>query len=358
MKKRCFFITGATGLVGGYLLNRLSLQTDAEIHLLVRASKPEQANQRIDALGHYFNRNHLHTRVTVHCGSISHPNLGLPEESLSLLQSKITDVIHAAASISFTDANTNRQVNLNGTENLLSRLSDSARLFYISTAYVAGMAPSIQEDQLDIGQSFRNNYEQSKFETEAFVRSFYHDRPTLLTVLRPSIITGEVETGRTFQFMTLYRVLRALIAFSRRYRGETFSLEYNPHGTQNYIPIDRLTDMATEIITQPQFWSTTYHLVNDTPVTNQDFRMLLEDRLGFSIANKKPDAQSSNMNRSAVAGNAAYLTYLMGEPAFDCSGRNRLTSAKKPMPFDAIYLDRLIRYCEQISWGKKLAICR
>lgn len=358
MKHRSFFITGATGLVGGYLLERLKYQPDVELHLLVRAQDHEQAIQRIHQIGQFFGHDHLQDRVTIHCGSITQPGLGLSPDAQSIIQTRITDVIHTAASISFTDEAANYAVNQLGTEHLIALIAPSARLFYVSTAYVAGMTETIREDQLDLGQLFRNDYEQSKFETERIVREHYQARPDLLTVLRPSIITGEWTTGRTFQFMTLYRVLRALTAFARRHPVSTFALNYTPDSTQNYIPIDRLTDMIEEIITTPARWGQTYHLVNDHPIINRDFRILLENHLGIAITNRPPDLRDSHLNRSAVSGNAAYLEYLMGEPVFDCTNRNQLQSAHQPMTFDADYLGRLIQFCKQSAWGKNLAISR
>ena len=50
------------------------------------------------------------------------------------------------------------------------------RYAHISTAYVAGThRGEFSEEQLDVGQGFRNPYEQSKFEAEQLVHA--HDRP-------------------------------------------------------------------------------------------------------------------------------------------------------------------------------------
>ena len=357
-KKRCFFITGATGLVGGYLLDRLVRDPDADIHVLVRAGDHSDARDRIQRLGDYFSIPGLMERVGIHVGKITEPGLGLGSASRALLGDRVTDVVHVAASISFADVEANQQVNRMGTANLLNLLPQDVRFFYVSTAYVAGLAPRLNEDQLDVGQGFRNDYENSKFETERFVRETYAGRESLLTVLRPSIVTGEWETGRTFQFMTVYRVLRALAAYARRHPGEAFSLAYDPDGTQNYIPVDRLTDMMVEVLRTPRCWGRTYHLVNDDPIINRDFKALIEDRFGFPITNRAPDETCNNLNRAAVAGNAAYLDYLGGEPVFGCEVRNSLVCSRKPMPFDRDYLNRLLTFCDRSAWGRRLAIRR
>ncbi|MDT8389448.1 MAG: SDR family oxidoreductase [Lentisphaeria bacterium] len=357
-KHRCFFITGATGLVGGYLLDRLVRDRDAEIHVLVRAEDDAAARDRVKRLGQYFSIPDLAENVGIHVGKITEPGLGLPPTSLELLRTRVTDVVHVAASISFTDTEANQRVNCDGTARLLDFIPGDARFFYVSTAYVAGLAPRLGEDQLDLGQGFRNDYERSKFEAERFVRETFRGKEGLLTVLRPSIVTGEWRTGRTFQFMTVYRVLRALTAYARRHPRDPFSMEYTPDGTQNYIPVDRLTDMMVEILRTPRCWGATYHLVNDKPIINREFKVLIEDRFGFPIINRAPDETSNNLNRAAVAGNAAYLAYLGGEPVFGCEARNSLLSAREPMPFDRDYLDRLLTFCDHSAWGRHLVIRR
>src|SRR5437899_1298015 len=70
------------------------------------------------------------------------------------------------------------------------------RFTSISTAFVAGgHAGCISEDDLDVGQRFRNPYEQSKFEAERLVAHWRERLP--VTVVRPSIVVGERDTGWT-----------------------------------------------------------------------------------------------------------------------------------------------------------------
>ncbi len=355
---RCLLLTGATGLVGGYLLSRLATDSNVETHVLVRSHDGDSPRRRLDQLGDYFGLERLAERITIHVGDLTAPGLGLPPSTLRLLHARITDVVHAAASISFADQEAHRRVNGEGTRSLLAAVGPTARFFYVSTAYVAGMAPALDEDQLDLGQGFRNGYERSKFVVEQMLRAAYAGRSELLTVLRPSVVLGEQATGRTFQFLTAYKVLRLLAAFAGRHPGGQFALQFAPEGTQNYIPVDRLTEMIVEVLRTPQRWGATYHLVNDAPVSNRVFQRLLEARFGIRLVNRRPDAACTPMNRAAVAATAAYLAYLDGEPRFGCQARNRLASAQAPMPFDEGYLDRLLDYCQHAAWGKKLAICR
>src|SRR5205823_6206999 len=106
-------------------------------------------------------------------------------------------IIHSAASVSFSlPLDESRAINVEGTRSILDlaelaqRRGGLRRLSYVSTAYVAGDRRGVfGEDDLDLGQGFRNPYEQSKFEAEKLVRSRMDWVPT--QVFRPSIVVGE-----------------------------------------------------------------------------------------------------------------------------------------------------------------------
>ena len=81
------------------------------------------------------------------------------------------------------------------------------RLVHVSTAYVSGRhAGEFGEQDLDVGQEFRNTYERSKHEAERLLRGA-DDLP--LAVARPSIVVGHSASGWTSAFNVLYWPMRA-----------------------------------------------------------------------------------------------------------------------------------------------------
>ena len=89
---------------------------------------------------------------------------------------------------------------MSGTENVVHfcYTEKIKRLHYISTAYVAGKRRDVvYEDELDKGQSFNNNYEKSKFDTEKLLNQVVRQYDVPTTVYRPSIIVGDSRTGYT-----------------------------------------------------------------------------------------------------------------------------------------------------------------
>ena len=128
------------------------------------------------------------------------------------------------------------------------------RFSYISTAYVAGEhAGCFSEDDLDVGQRFRNAYEQSKFEAECLARPLRGQRLPI-TVLRPSIIVGERDSGWTASFNVLYWPLRAFA------RGAYAALPARRDAPVDVVPVDYVADAIFALSQAPEAEGATFHL--------------------------------------------------------------------------------------------------
>jgi long-chain acyl-CoA synthetase len=133
------------------------------------------------------------------------------------------------------------------------------RLSYISTAYVAGEhAGRFNEDDLDVGQHFRNAYEQSKFEAERLAAG----AQLPVTVLRPSIIVGERDSGWTASFNVLYWPLRA---FSR---GAYVALPARRDAPVDVVPVDYVADAIFALSQTPEAEGAAYHLTAGSNATS------------------------------------------------------------------------------------------
>src|SRR5919108_701738 len=78
------------------------------------------------------------------------------------------------------------------------------------SAVAGDLDGTFSEDDLELGQGFRNSYERSKFEAEQLVREHADRLP--VQIFRPSIIVGESNSGWTATFNVLYPPLRAFEA--------------------------------------------------------------------------------------------------------------------------------------------------
>jgi thioester reductase-like protein len=255
-------LTGATGFVGMELLARYLERTDRPIYALVRGANRGEAVARIErALLCLFGPNHRYAeRVIAVRGDLTRPNLGLRRGKRDWLAERVSEVVHGAASVSFElGLEDMRQINVEGTRRMLelAELADARgglrRFSYISTAYVAGEhAGCFSEDELDVGQRFRNAYEQSKFEAECLVTRARRRLP--VTVLRPSIIVGERDSGWTQSFNVLYWPLRAYA------RGAYTALPARRDAPVDVVPVDYVADAVFALSQIREAEGATFHL--------------------------------------------------------------------------------------------------
>ncbi|MGI8801179.1 MAG: SDR family oxidoreductase, partial [Solirubrobacteraceae bacterium] len=194
-------LTGTTGFVGMELLARYLEREHGErrIVTLVRAATDEAARARVDAvLENLFGSRAgpYRGRVDAFAADLTAPGLGLESELRDRLAFRVSTIVHSAATVSFTlPIEEARAVNVQGTRRMLEFAELAAacgglrRYGHVSTAYVAGThAGRFAERDLELGQTFHNSYERSKFEAEQLVRSRARELPT--TILRPSIVVG------------------------------------------------------------------------------------------------------------------------------------------------------------------------
>ena len=119
-------------------------------------------------------------RAIAVAGDVVSPGLGLLSRRRDGLAERVGWIIHCAASVSFTLGSrgiAGDQRRRHPPRCSTSPSSAQARggldgFTHVSTAYVAGThAGEFTEDDLDVGQGFRNSYERSKFEAEQLVRA-------------------------------------------------------------------------------------------------------------------------------------------------------------------------------------------
>jgi thioester reductase-like protein len=333
-------LSGATGFVGREILSRFLERDDGNVvYALVRADNDDDAAGRLPA----------HDRLTAVAGDIEQENLGLSDEKREQLSREVTTVLHCAASVSFDlPLEASRSVNVGGTRRMLEFARKCTRLerfSYVSTAYVAGEPDRLfREDELVVGQRFRNPYERSKFEAEVALRSEGADLP--LQILRPSIVVGDSTTGRTSSFNVLYGPLRAFA------RGKIPAIPARRDAPVDIVPVDYVADRVHELATQGP--NGTFHLVAGRNATTVG--RLLEmssDQLGRSEPAVLPPRlyrrwvhpwlrrKYRGLRRMEV-----YFPYFAMRVRFD---DRRLG----PGPRVESYFHRLVRYAETVGWGRR-----
>ncbi len=264
-------LTGATGFLGMELLAGYLERTDRHVYALVRGVNDRQARARLEhTLARLFGAGHPYgERVSAVRGDIARPGLGLGGRRRAALAERVSEIVHSAATVSFeTELHTARAINVEGTRRVLelaarcqARGAGLRRMTHISTAYVAGQyGGCFSEDDLDVGQSFRNPYEQSKFEAEQLVAEWRTRLP--ITVVRPSIVVGERHSGWTASFNVLYWPLRT---FSR---GVYMAVPGRARAPVDVVPVDYVADAIVALSRMPEAAGVTFNLTAGRHVSN------------------------------------------------------------------------------------------
>ena len=260
---QAILLTGATGFVGMAVLARLLERTDRDVLVLIRASSRSQADVRLNALlGSVFDAPERHDgRVRAVCGDLTAPGLGLGADR-EWIAEEVGEIVHAAASVAFDiSLAESRSINVEGTRRVLDLAEECAsrggglrRITCVSTAYVAGDRHGLaREAELDVGQGFRNGYEQSKHEAERLVWSRRDRLP--VTIVRPSIVVGERGTGWTASFNVVYGPLRAFAS------GTFPVLPGRRDAVLDIVTVDHVADAILALAASPAAAGGTFHVV-------------------------------------------------------------------------------------------------
>jgi thioester reductase-like protein len=337
-------VTGATGFLGMEVLVRLLETPDTEIVALVRAADREQAARRIDTvLAQLYETPppDAAARILALPGDVSVPELGLSAADRRRLMAATTSIVHCAASISFdlplAEA---RTINTEGTRRLLAlagELGDLRRLVHVSTAYVGGRHQgTFGEEDLDVGQEFRNSYEQSKFEAEIQVMA--SELPVVIA--RPSIVVGDRYSGWTPAFNVIYWPLRAFA------RGMLDEVPANPEGVIDVVPVDYVADALVHLLQSDAPTGAVNLVAGRQAVTNAQLIELACRALG------RP-APRINNDAAMIEEASAYLPYFDVATRFDDRrARHALEPAGIATDDLDAYFPAIISYAQRARWGK------
>lgn len=360
-------LTGATGFVGMEVLARYLERTFDPIFLAVRAPDNEGVDRRVRATLEclFGSEDAYRDRVFGVRADIELPGLGLDDAHREALAEHITGIVHCAATVSFSlPLEESRRVNVGGTRNVLELAELCQRrggldyFSYVSTAYVAGAhAGSFGEDQLEIGQRFRNFYEQSKFEAERLARAAADRLP--IVIFRPSIVVGEQSTGWTASFNVLYTPLKAFE------QGTLPALPARRSAPVDVVPVDYVADAIFELSGPPADRCPTYNLVAGPRATTVGRLIELSaDRLDrrepvvippglfrraiYPVLRRRGGRLRRGLDRSRV-----FFPYFAMDITYENEHtRRRLEPVGIAVPPIDSYFDKLLDYAVAAQWGR------
>jgi thioester reductase-like protein len=351
------------------LLARYLERTDRTIYALIRARDDEEAEQRLlGAARTVIGDADRHAgRLVAVRGDVTEPGLGIEPERRERLAREVTDVVHSAASVSFSlPLARARSINLDGTRRVLELADLCAergglnRFAHVSTAYVAGTHRGpFYEDDLDRRQHFNNTYELSKWEAEKLVRERAERLPT--TIFRPSIVVGERDSGWTPAFNVVYGPLRAYS------RGSLTAVPGRRSAPADVVPVDYVADAIVELSQRPDAVGRTYALaagpeartIGDlidmsAAAFGRRRAMTLRPRVYRPLVHPLLVRRASKSRRRVLKRAEVYFPYFDVRARFDTSAATEaLAPVGIQVPPLEDYFQSLVRFAEAADWGRR-----
>ena len=288
-------LTGGTGFIGPFLIKSLLEQTQAKIHVLVRASDADQGRQRLKAamqsmgpcdvrLMHMFD-----ARVIPVCGDLGQPQLGLAQDAWDFLAAEMDAVFHNGATVNYLfNYDRMRDANVMGTNEVL-RLAFEGKpkeFNYVSTTFVFGWAVKSVLYETDMNKNMELldfGYSQSKWVAEQVVMDA-RSKGLSVRIFRPALVSPSVSGGGNN-----FDIAVRLVAFMVNH-----GIGVDALNQVSFVPADIVANNIVAISTTPGTENQTYHVVRDDYANMLDITGLITKATGrqfeiFSVKEFVPE---------------------------------------------------------------------
>ena len=366
---KSLLVTGATGLLGTYLVRDLLLD-GRNLAVVVRRSRKQSAADRVEAiLGHWEEvLGRPLPRPVILEGDLTQPLCGLSADARNWIAGHCDEVLNNAASLTFRGSDREAEpwrTNVTGTSQVLALTRDTGlrHFHHVSTAYVCGLRSGrIMEDDLDVGQEFGNDYERSKVEGEKLVRSAAHLDSA--TVYRPSIIVGDSCTGWTSTYHGLFAGLRlGHTLLTKVTKGTTSGpallslIGVALNDTKNFVPVDWVSAVIAHAVQIPSARGATYHLTHPEPLSMDTVGRLIQQAVESYSQDASPD-DPDRCDEQWFADNLGtqldiYKSYLRNDPTFDRTHTDAIAAHIPCPPLDMQALMKMAKFAIDHDFGRK-----
>jgi NAD(P)-dependent dehydrogenase (short-subunit alcohol dehydrogenase family) len=255
-----YFVTGATGFIGRYLVSNL-LKRKGTVHVLVRKGSEKKFDAVAVKMG--WDRK----RVLPVTGDLSAGKLGISAAQIKALSGKVTHFFHLAAIYDLSaDAESQRIANIEGTIHAIEFATaiKAGCFHHTSSIAAAGLYPGVfREDMFGEAEGLdKDPYFRTKHDSEGLVRKTCK---IPFRIYRPAFVVGDSRTGEIDKIDGPY-YLFTLIKKIRQTLPQWMPTLGVEGGRMNIVPVDFVADAMDHIAHKRGLDGGCFHLVDPNPL--------------------------------------------------------------------------------------------
>ncbi len=253
-----YFLTGGTGFIGRFLVDKL-LARGGTVYVLVR----EQSQGKLDVLRERWGADEKRVKAVV--GDLTSPDLGIDAKTMKSLKGNIDHFFHLAAVYDMgADEDAQKATNIEGTRSAVNAAEAmEAKCFHhVSSIAAAGLFKgTFREDMFEEAEKLDHPYLKTKHESEKVVRE---SCKVPFRIYRPGMVIGHSETGEMdkvdgpyYFFKMIQKIRHALPQWV-----PTIGVE---GGYLNIVPVDFVVNALDHIAHLEGEDGNCFHLVDSNP---------------------------------------------------------------------------------------------
>lgn len=304
---RTILMTGGSGFFGPFLLSSFLQRTTCSMEVLVRAADPAHGKARLEEslrraeLWTPELQEHFRSRVSVVCGDLGLPQLGLCDDEWHRLESHIDAVLHNGARVNYVlSYGALRATNVESTRELL-RLAATRKkkpFHLISSTFIHGWSArpvAAEHDHNDDLEELDFGYSQSKCVAEHLVLDAHRQglpvriyRPTLISASSRGVGSGDDILVRMLAFMIKH------------------GLGVETLNQTSILPADIVSDHIARIFLLKETASTTFQITTSQYYNMMDVTRMISEQFGYSFNYMSMSQLIEEMNRLCTPDDLLY----------------------------------------------------